>query len=501
MELTKENYLKWFDHEDDEIAVAAFQSAFKANLVGDPMFDFAELCLYNPSLTQSGIDAVFKNFWKSPLCEEDVKISQQLAEKFASCSYVPFVAVKKVLEYYVVGCFSETLQQDYFKKFFNDYEPTDTDAGEYLLSSQFYSFLDDCDNLKKVAVKVVVDDAYEVKLAEFLAGEEFSYLYQSDCSQKERDILDVMITLISKVRVEKQPGLWLYLRCFDGVFAEVFCDFLQKNPDRLDDFMSLIISLVKHGIGMCGRDALIKTSLRLLNNGAKISINHSTNFFEQLDKWLSCSDVQAIALLDDFLKKHPGEGLKVFKLYDRMIVTCCNKSGKLRISSMEWMTNDVHKLLSGEVAFWIDKAFKPVFAMAVKRHGSKEDQFRYFNLLLLACGSPNDSIAEQALSMLKSFDALTYLTGDVCLCLSSLDEMLLHVSQKNKSRVKSHVNSFIDLSFARLYHEVLDVKALDDFCLKHMLRAKNFYQNYQYEVLKARERFGEKQEILKVLNG
>lgn len=275
-------------------------------------------------------------------------------------------------------------------------------------------------------------------------------------------------------------------------------DWLEKYNAGLAAFMYYLIGFLKDDYVSLSVHALIieKVLDLLTTNKIVLPQNQRKEFFNALDSWLMHRREKAIVFLDHYLDVFPNDAGKVFRLYNRVIVSICHGNGDKNVSSCNWFGFLWEK--DTWVRNLIDQVFDVKYIKAIRRYGEKNEQTEVYMLALHGALTTDDLIRKSASEILNLFDQTVYLTG----CINELLPQLENILQKNKS-LALHVNFLLDLLLVRDYPlnhvSVIDLVKVDKFCSMYGLKADNFYEKFKEPLMDLWEKQNEEERIIDIL--
>lgn len=475
--ISKTNYRKWLNSDNEQVRNLAFQAAFVTGSV--PLED---LVRDYPKLIELNLTVALK---RRP------ELWADFIGQVAKLKNIPVQLVSEIVG--MVSFYLNDRKYDFDEAFklVDSYEPSPDEAG--ILTVSLMRCLERDDRWLTIALNKV--KKINAKIEEpLLALIENSHVYEG----QKRLILDAIMeeadySLKAKIvhkllqrygNIEAIRGIVLaYLEKFHfgmAAFAYPLIEWLKDEQFSIEDrvfftekFLDLVIS---HQI--------------------LLSQNQRKQFFAVLDLWLSKGNQECLDKLDRYLENFPNDAGKVFRLYNRVIVKICQSNGDKSVSNCNWFGFLWEK--DSWVRTLIERAFNIKYIKAIRRYGEKNEQTEVYMLALHGALTTDDLIRKRASEILILFEQTVYLTG----CINELLPQLENILQEDKS-LAPYVNFMLDLLLVRDYPlnhvSVLDLQRLDDFCSRYALKANNFYEKFKEPLMDLWEKQNEEERIIDIL--
>lgn len=475
--ISKTNYRKWLNSDNEKVRNSSFQAAFVTHSVSleDLIRDYPELIEKNLTVALMRRPELWNDF-----IEEVIKLEK--------------IPVKLITE--IVGMVSFYLKDsklDFDKAFklVDSYVPDSGDAG--LLVVSLMICIEGDDRWLTIALNKVkkINAEIEEPLLEFLR--------RSGCPSPEQYL--ILDRIMKEVDYSLKAKIVNQLLQSYGIAEETakrVVSYLTEYRAGLTAFMYYLINWLQ--------DVKIPASHRIYFAGEvlellichKISLpqGQRKQFFAVLDFWLGNGNPDSMEKLDRYLEVFPNDAGKVFRLYSRVIVKISRSKGDNKVSNSNWFgfvwnTNPQVKDL-------INKAFDIRYIKALRRYGRKDEQTEVFMLALNGAATTDDLICKRAEEILNLFVQAAFLTG----CINELLPQLEKILQQNKALVP-YINRLLDLLLAKDYAlnhvSVVDLRKVDDFCNRYALKADNFYEKYKDALMDMWEKQNEEDEIINLL--
>lgn len=462
--MKREIYLEYFQSESIPVRNQAYLSALAENLCGSSEFLFEELLAFDSEVVKANLALLFKikpHLWDAFICK-----LQRLSEIPVNV----ITSLAGIVTFYRV----EGLDYGVAENLVKNYEAKGDDANELLLGllvclQNSNLWLAKVQNLVK-NINAKIEDG----LLQYM--ESNCLLYGESSEAIKLIAKEVNYELKNKI---VQKLLLKYGNNHKIVYLVI--DIINQNKQGLTAFLyGLIEYLNDKKYSQNLRFAMIDTILTILNNkDIKVSQYQSKCFFASLAEWMQSDWCQRLGTIERYLEKHPGDKLKIFRLYDQMIILYALKNG-IDMQSMRWFK--ASGWTKAGLPELISVAFKKDFFLAVRRYGALEEKTQAYLLALYAMTVDDCDINTKAQEILNLLIATPRLDGSVNEILSDLE----YVLEKN-SRARPYVNCLLDLILSSKSPlndaKVLDIMKLYSFCNAHGLNASVFRKMYHKEIV------------------